>query len=49
MPHLLGEGGHYEILWSRSLQPSGSCQLLSGASSLSTGKPLSRSKPAQEQ
>ena len=50
-----GSGGLFfiffssEILWSRPLQPNGSCQLLMEACSLSTGYPLSRSKPDQEQ
>ena len=38
-----------EILRFRPLNPNGSCQLLPGTSSLSTGQPLRRSKPAQEQ
>ena len=38
-----------EILWFQLLNPNGSCQLLPGKSSLITGQPLRRSKPAQEQ
>ena len=33
----VGTAGHSEILWSRLLSPSGSCQLLPEACSLSTG------------
>ena len=48
MPHLLGDD-LTAILWTRLLDPNGSCQLLPGACSLSTGQPLSRPKLAQEQ
>ena len=33
----VGTAGHSEILWSRLLSPSGSCQLLPEECSLSTG------------
>ena len=38
-----------EILWFRLLKPNGSCQLLPRTSLLSTGQPLRRCKPDQEQ